>query len=118
MATISLELLAQVHQYLGKKSTLRDLESWVLSRMPILLGNPDNEAGRLVSFILLNVAELRAGIRTERTIRQRLSRRVSLTVVVPIETHPAVSITGTSTVAASMPPNATPSWWVATPLPV
>ena len=68
------ELISQLDDYLRRRITLSELESWVAPRLPVLLDAPDSVVGRIAGAIELCVAELQAGLRTERTIRSSLRR--------------------------------------------
>ena len=71
----SIELLTRVGDYLERRITLRDLESWLVPRLPLYLQNPSSNIAEIVGTIELCLSELNAGIRTERGVRQVLARR-------------------------------------------
>lgn len=71
-----LTLASTIRGYVQRQVTLRELEEWLVPRLPIFLENPDTEVGMLAGAIELNLAELQAGIITERTLRSRLARRI------------------------------------------
>lgn len=60
--------------YLSRRITLADLESWLVPRLPMCLDDPDSVTGRLAGAIELSLAELQAGLRSERSIRMALSK--------------------------------------------
>lgn len=72
-----MELISKVRDYVGRRMTLRDLESWLVPRLPVFLAEPESQAGRLASAVELCLAELNAGIRSERSIRALLCRQMS-----------------------------------------
>lgn len=72
----SLELLAKIQDYLERRLTLQDLESWLVVRLHIYLVNPASEVARLANLVELSLVEFHDGIRGERSIRQRLARRI------------------------------------------
>lgn len=69
----SIEIYSKVSEYLARHITLRELESWLVPRLPICLANPDSAVGRLAGVVELCLAELQAGIIAERSVRKRLS---------------------------------------------
>ena len=70
----SIEIFSKVRDYLERRITLQGLESWLVPKLPLYLANPDSDVGRLVGLIELRLAELKAGIRTERSVRLSLRR--------------------------------------------
>jgi hypothetical protein len=70
----SIEIYSKLSEYLARRITLRDLESWLVPRLPIYLENPDSAVGQLAGVIELCLAELQAGIIAERSVRGRLLR--------------------------------------------
>ena len=65
-----------MNDYLSKRITLRELESWLVPRLRAYLDAPDSAVGRLAGAVELNMAELQAGLKSERTVRMALSRYV------------------------------------------
>ena len=55
---------------------MHELESWLVSMLPIYLSNPTSEAAELVSVIELGLAEINADIRTERSLRLLLRKHL------------------------------------------
>lgn len=72
--TPSVEILSKLNDYFRRRITLRELEAWLVPRLPVFLDAPDSVAGRLASAIELSLAELYAGLRSERSVRMALSR--------------------------------------------
>lgn len=70
----SLELFSMLDDYLSRRITLRDLEAWLAPRLPMCFDAPDSAIGRLAGAIELGLAELQAGLRSERSLRTALSR--------------------------------------------
>lgn len=69
----SLEIYSKVSEYLARHIALRDLESWLVPRLPVYLENPNSAVGELAGVVELCLAELQAGIIAERSVRKRLS---------------------------------------------
>ncbi|MBI2885729.1 MAG: hypothetical protein HYY02_00820 [Chloroflexi bacterium] len=70
------ELVSKLHQYIQRRLKLRELESWLVPRLPMLLEEPESEIGKLTALVELCFAEFQAGIRTERSIRALLTRHL------------------------------------------
>ena len=70
----SIEIFSKADDYLEKRISLHELESWLVSMLPIYLSNPTSEAAELVSVIELGLAEINADIRTERSLRLLLRK--------------------------------------------
>ena len=62
--------------YISHKMTLLELESWVVHMLPTFLSNPDSAAAELAGAIELGLAEIQAGIRSERGLRRLLAQRI------------------------------------------
>jgi len=73
----SMEIFAVLNDYLERRITLWDLESWLIPRLPLYLQNPDSTAARLAGTIELCLSELQGGIRTERGIKKLLSQQAT-----------------------------------------
>jgi hypothetical protein len=71
---MSFELSSRLQDYLRRRATLQDMESWLVPRLPLYLDNPDSAAGQLAGAIELLLSELQAGLRTERSLRTALGR--------------------------------------------
>jgi hypothetical protein len=71
----SLDLYSKVTDYIEKNITLSELESWLVLMLPLYLSNPDSETAILASRIELGLAEINAGITTERTLRNLLKKQ-------------------------------------------
>ena len=70
----STDLIKKLDDYLKKHIPLWELESWLVPRLPMYLDAPDSECGRLAGAIELCLAELQAGLKSERTMRSSLAR--------------------------------------------
>ena len=68
------ELYSRLDQYLRRSISLSDFEAWLVSCLPILLDAPSSAVGQLAGAAELLLAELHAGIRTERSLRTALRR--------------------------------------------
>lgn len=71
---IAAELFSRVEDYLDRRITLREVEAWLVPRLPILLASPDSPAARLASAVELMLAEVHEGIRGDRGARRLLAR--------------------------------------------
>ena len=71
---MSFELSSRLQDYLRRRATLQDMESWLVPRLPLYLDDPDSAAGQLAGAIELLLSELHAGLRTERSLRAALRR--------------------------------------------
>ena len=72
--TTSIEIFSKVNDYLDKRISLWELESWLVSMLNIYLSNPNSKAAELVGVIELGLAEINANIRTERSFRAALKK--------------------------------------------
>ena len=70
----SAELLGKLDDYIGRRISLWELESWLAPRLFCYLNAPDSLAGRIAGAVELCLAEISAGIRSERSVRQSLAR--------------------------------------------
>jgi len=70
----SVELTTKLKEYLEGQITLWDLESWLVPRLAYFVHNLDSSEAKLAGTIELCLSELRAGIRSERSVRTLLSR--------------------------------------------
>lgn len=70
----SIEIYSKVNNYIEHRMTLRDLESWLVYMLPTYLLNPSSSAAQLAGTIELGLAEIRAGIRTERSLKRLLMK--------------------------------------------
>jgi hypothetical protein len=97
----SIEIYSKLSEYLARHITLRDLESWLVPRLPIYLEHPDSAVGQLAGVVELCLAELQAGIIAERSVRKRLSRHGATDSIIwlkyPDETQSDVSTMASST---------------------
>jgi len=75
MSTL-IEIFSKTCDYLEGRSSLADLESWVASRLPAYMSNPESPAGQLAGLIELSLSELHDGLRTERSVKSRLVKAV------------------------------------------
>ena len=70
----SIDIFSEVTNYLEHRITLRELESWLVPMLPIYLLNPDSAAANLVGLIELGLAEIQAGIRSEKSFKRLLAQ--------------------------------------------
>ena len=100
----SIEVFAKVQDYVDRRITLHELESWLVNRLPIYLSNPKTAAAELVGVIELGLAEIQAGIRSERSLRKLLGLQVASNPI-STESYPYyVSITEASSAASPTEP--------------
>ena len=71
-----IEIFSKTCDYLEGRLGLGELETWVASRLPVYVSDPESPAGQLAGLIELCLAELHDGLRTERSIRSRLLKAV------------------------------------------
>ncbi len=72
----SIEIFSWANDYLEKRISLHELESWLVSMLPVYLSNPTSEAAELVGVIELGLAEINADISTERSLRLLLRKHL------------------------------------------
>ena len=98
------ELISKLDDYLRRRITLWELESWMAPRLPVLLDAPDSLAGRIAGAIELCFAELQGGLRSERSIRISLKRyqdMQKITWLRPVEEQQTNETTSASTSTVS-----------------
>ena len=83
----SIDIFAKVTSYLEHRITLRELESWLVPMLPIYLLNPDSAAANLVGLIELGLAEIQAGIRSEKSLKRLLAQH-STRNLISLELYP------------------------------
>jgi len=77
----SIEIYSKLGDYIQRRITLWDLESWLVPRLPIYLENPESAVGQVASAIELCLAELQAGLRSERSISPLLAGHLKTTPI-------------------------------------
>ena len=70
----SFEIVSKVTDYVVREITLWELESWLVTKLPIYLDNPSSDEGKLAVLIELCLAELHDGILAERGVRSVLAK--------------------------------------------
>ena len=75
----SIEIFSKVNDYIERRITLWDLESWLVPRLPLYFEHPHSAVGQLASAIELCLAELQGGIRSERSVKTLLRDQVGRT---------------------------------------
>ncbi len=75
MAT-SNDIFYKVNEYITRRITLEDLESWLVNMLPVYLLNPDSDEANLAGTIELGLAEISADIRSERSLRTLLAKQI------------------------------------------
>lgn len=67
---ITSELRNIVLELIDNRITTKDLEDWLVPRLPLFLSSPDSADADVVSAIELCLAEIDAGIKTEEVFRE------------------------------------------------
>ncbi len=110
----SAQLSSKLNDYLNRRIALSDLESWLVPRLPVYLDTPTSPAAELVAAFELCLAELHDGVRSERSLRNALSRylRAEPSTWYFHSTGHAEDMTSTATDESATlgPPNQTPTW--------
>lgn len=111
----SIEVFSKLNDYLERRITLWDLESWLVPRLPIYLAIPESAVGQLVGTIELCLAELQVGLRSERSVRALLRGRLpTKTIWAPytdVQSEDTTSsATSMSTVMRFLEPVPSPFW--------
>lgn len=111
------ELYSKLSEYLEKRISLRDLESWLVPRLPVYLDAPSSPAGQLVGAVELLVTELHSGLRTERSVRVALRRCVSSQRMAWFKypdsrAQDVTSFSESRPVTMQRPPNQLPAWHI------
>ncbi|MFC2069747.1 hypothetical protein ACFLTB_01030 [Chloroflexota bacterium] len=70
--TTSIAIFSKVNDYLEKRLSLWELESWLASMLNIYLSNPNSEAAELAGAIELGLSEINDNVKTERGLRRSL----------------------------------------------
>ncbi|MBA7708115.1 hypothetical protein ES703_117003 [subsurface metagenome] len=73
--TTSIDIYSKVTDYIEHNINLKELESWLVSMLPTYLLNPNSGAAILAGSVELGLAEINAGITTERLLRNRLKKK-------------------------------------------
>lgn len=108
------QLYSKIGEYLERRSSLHDLESWLAPRLAVYLDSPTSAAGQTVGAIELLLSELGDGIRSERSLRMALKRYVASQRVRWFNHSQDTSEDLTSSSAGDLTPaemlNPSPSW--------
>lgn len=105
----SIEIFSRVNDYIERRMTLRQLESWLICVLPTYLSNPDSAAAELAGTIELGLAEIQAGIRKERSLRRLLSQYIAYNPI-RYEIYPHQTSINETTSSASLTEPTTPDW--------
>ena len=73
----SIEIFSKVNDYIERRLTLHQLESWLVCVLPTYLSQPSSATAELAGTIELGLAEIQAGIRNERSLRRLLASYVA-----------------------------------------
>lgn len=102
-------MFAKVEDYVDRRITLHELESWLVNRLPTYLLNPNSAVAELVGVIELGLAEIQAGIRSERSFRKLLGLQTTSNPISTKSYPYYASITEASSSASPAEP--TPLVW-------
>jgi len=83
----SIDIFSKITDYLEHRITMRELESWLVPMLPIYLLNPDSAAANLIGLIELGLAEIQAGIRSEKSFKRLLAQH-STRNLISLDLHP------------------------------
>ena len=98
----SIDVFSRVTDYIERRITLQELESWLVPMLPVYLANPDSAAAELVGAIELGLAELSAGILSERSVRKLLAKAQAVGGVSIVEyPEPVVAFDATSSASVT-----------------
>ena len=112
----SFEIISKVTEYVERDITLWELESWLVTKLPTYLDNPESTEGKLAVLVDLCLAELHDGIRAERGVRSVLAKYTAGLRLRWFEYPPTESSTLTSASSSPNPsrallwPDQSPSW--------
>lgn len=104
-----MEIYSKIDDYVNHRLSLWELESWLVPRLPLFVTTPETPLGQLAAAVELCLAELQAGLRSERSIRTLLRRNL---VANPIVWVPIGELQReeTTTSVNSTQPNVIPPW--------
>lgn len=114
--TTSIDIYSKVTDYIERNITLREMESWLVFMLPIYISNPDSDAAVLASRVELGLAEINAGITTERLLRKQLKQQFIHTPIksqsYPYQPSNEETIAAATITEATNPEwlNSSPSW--------
>lgn len=111
------DIFYKVNEYITKQITLSDLEFWLANMLPIYLINPDTSEANLAGSIELGLAEMKSGIRSERSLKIMLKKQIEnkpIKNMMCIEHH-CENITSShssfvETTSYQLLPDPSPSW--------
>ena len=114
----TLELRSALTDYLNRRTSLAELEMWLVPRLPMYLEVPESPVNDLVVAIELALAELHDGLRSQRSLRRELAvllREVQQTAWVPYPEESArtsimTTCSNSEPVIAGDPLNRLPFW--------
>lgn len=98
--TTSTDIYSKVTDYIDHNITLHELESWIVFMLPTYLSNPASGAAMLAGRVELGLAEINAGIMTERLLRKQLKEFVptpTKSLLYPFQTSSEETIATAST---------------------
>lgn len=105
----SIEIFSKVNDYIERRLTLHQLESWLVCMLPTYLSNPGSATAELVGTIELGLAEIQAGIRSERSLRRLLASHVAYNPI-RYQVYPHQTSINATTSSASQTEPTIPDW--------
>lgn len=93
----SIELYSRLRDYLDGRISPRDLEDWLAPRFGLVASMTDTDLNRTAATIELCIADVQAGVRTERSAKMFLRKRfadVLRTSCLEYRVVPPVSVVG------------------------
>ena len=97
--SMSMELHSKIYEYVSHKISLQELESWIVPRLPYFISQTDSSVEELASAVELCLAELQAGLRSQRSIRAFLARQLGDNPIIwaAVDESQAQDTTGSAT---------------------
>ena len=94
-----MELHSKIYEYVSHKISLQELESWIVPRLPYFISQTDSSVEELASAVELCLAELQAGLRSQRSIRAFLARQLGDNPIIwaAVDESQAQDTTGSAT---------------------
>lgn len=93
---ISSEIIEKVNQVIEGKTSIEELEEWLVPRLPFYVKVPVSPDANAVAFIELDLAELNAGIQTLTEFRLSLQQMLQENDIVVLYEYPERSNTITT----------------------
>ncbi|HLB48125.1 MAG TPA: hypothetical protein VJL59_14050 [Anaerolineales bacterium] len=68
------DLRDKIQQYIKSAISLTDLEEWIVPRLPVFIASAHSADADVVSAVELGLAEINAGLRTEKQLQEYLAQ--------------------------------------------